>query len=1230
MRYKKLLFTLLFATVGTFYSVLKAQDDETPSDSTQLRIGVTGDDYKVTWPNMLPPTPNAAALGQFGNIPVSYYTGMADINIPLYEIELDGMKFPISLAYNASGIKVAQEASWVGLGWSLNAGGCITRTVADNNDLNTRISIGYFYDYKLEELCNDRSRFPLVAGKSVKNPFDSASNGYGADIDKEPDLFSFNFGQHAGSFFFLKQNSKPVMKVRKEYIDIRYNFEEDSWIATDGFGFRYYFGGSETSRDVTSVSFLPLSMEGQGVRGPEFIEKYSLANMYYEQYQTTTAWYLDSIVAPNHDKIEFQYKSEWFTTPVNAIEEKRVLVARRREPSPPQAAYYNINYSSNIMRQSVLTKVLFKNGHIDFATSERVDLDGKNMSYIDPYHPDQILSKLDDLIIYNKNQKCIKFFHFGYQYMGDTSSYLTCRLLLDRLTEIHGSQSLNPYHFQYNQGELPRKNSRQIDFWGFYNRSKAPKEWNTVQSNEPEGTLIPALIAPEPLILDGNFLFNGRDRSPDIACMKHGILESITYPTGGSSRFEYEPHDFNNPFYAASNYQQIINKASLLTFHERKNETDTSFETVSVENITFELQDSTWLNIDVNMKHILECRNPTQPIYFVGGLNFGTLSLIREGSSEVINIPLPDYRRPPMATSYEPTNDATRIRKYVPPGKYRFQMDVEYPTYPYIESSRCVESNDTPNSYTDMTCCNYKLVRYYVEVSVGQMKENKIVYGGGLRVKEIQDSIPNQQALVKKFNYQNNGKSSGILFIPPLHHTTYTQDFLGPASGFRGEYPNMGRSDYLLVTSMPFVDLTPQLSGSPIGYSTVEEIVGDTVGQDRTVYTFTNENDKTYPHYDYTILPPAHLYNYGKLGNRFFTATQNVCPGQPAIIWLQNGFLKKVEKFDRNKFLVEKKTYAYSYVNALTTEGFGLCAYAYYSNADLFRKIEELIWKGILPFGAENHYEWSYCMIAKNYFLPSESSWLLQETITNYFDQMRDSIVQSISYGHDIINYMVKNSTITTSQGAKIEYKTTYPTMLTDPFSLLMQERSLMNLPVEQSKFVNDQLSESKKTTFASFSNQLLPYRISYKQKSNPEEQRLQYHNYDSAGNPAYITQDEAISAVYLWSYNLTYPVIEVKNATYEQVQNAISSEQLNTLSKASSPSDATINALGVRLRNNLPNAEVTTYTYDPLIGATSITDPRGHTIYYDYDIFGRLREIYSIENGVKQAVEGYEYHYKN
>lgn len=80
------------------------------------------------------PSANAASLGKYGDIPVSYHTGTPEISIPIYTVKQGSLSLPISLSYHSSGIRVSEVASWVGLGWSLNAGGVVTRTIHGGPD----------------------------------------------------------------------------------------------------------------------------------------------------------------------------------------------------------------------------------------------------------------------------------------------------------------------------------------------------------------------------------------------------------------------------------------------------------------------------------------------------------------------------------------------------------------------------------------------------------------------------------------------------------------------------------------------------------------------------------------------------------------------------------------------------------------------------------------------------------------------------------------------------------------------------------------------------------------------------------------------------------------------------------------------------------------------------------------------------------------------------------------
>lgn len=65
---------------------------------------------------------------------VNNYTGAIDLEIPIFEIDMDGLKIPISIQYNSKGVKVDDISSSVGMNWNLNAGGNIVRVIKDVPD----------------------------------------------------------------------------------------------------------------------------------------------------------------------------------------------------------------------------------------------------------------------------------------------------------------------------------------------------------------------------------------------------------------------------------------------------------------------------------------------------------------------------------------------------------------------------------------------------------------------------------------------------------------------------------------------------------------------------------------------------------------------------------------------------------------------------------------------------------------------------------------------------------------------------------------------------------------------------------------------------------------------------------------------------------------------------------------------------------------------------------------
>ena len=63
--------------------------------------------------DLISPSPTAANLGKYGDIPVSYYTGLPNVSIPIFNVTGNELSVPITLSYNYNGFQPSQKASWV-------------------------------------------------------------------------------------------------------------------------------------------------------------------------------------------------------------------------------------------------------------------------------------------------------------------------------------------------------------------------------------------------------------------------------------------------------------------------------------------------------------------------------------------------------------------------------------------------------------------------------------------------------------------------------------------------------------------------------------------------------------------------------------------------------------------------------------------------------------------------------------------------------------------------------------------------------------------------------------------------------------------------------------------------------------------------------------------------------------------------------------------------------------
>ena len=100
---------------------------------------------------------------KYGDYPVSLYTGLVDITVPLYIIRTGWIDIPIELKYHASGLRYDDISMEAGLGWDLIAGGVVTHIVRGAED--TENAQGFFRDVSTIRVISNPETGTGVAGE---------------------------------------------------------------------------------------------------------------------------------------------------------------------------------------------------------------------------------------------------------------------------------------------------------------------------------------------------------------------------------------------------------------------------------------------------------------------------------------------------------------------------------------------------------------------------------------------------------------------------------------------------------------------------------------------------------------------------------------------------------------------------------------------------------------------------------------------------------------------------------------------------------------------------------------------------------------------------------------------------------------------------------------------------------------------------------------------------------
>lgn len=75
------------------------------------------------------PSPEPTAMRRYEDFPVSYSTGTADISIPLMDLKSGQINISLGLSYHTGGIKRQDISTYIGLGWTLNGLGSVSRQI---------------------------------------------------------------------------------------------------------------------------------------------------------------------------------------------------------------------------------------------------------------------------------------------------------------------------------------------------------------------------------------------------------------------------------------------------------------------------------------------------------------------------------------------------------------------------------------------------------------------------------------------------------------------------------------------------------------------------------------------------------------------------------------------------------------------------------------------------------------------------------------------------------------------------------------------------------------------------------------------------------------------------------------------------------------------------------------------------------------------------------------------
>lgn len=445
---------------------------------------------QITQPTILYPSPTAMQFQKYGDYPVSNFTGVPDITIPLYTIKEGDLSLPITMTYHASGIKVTDQSGFFGAGWTLNTGGLVTQTIIGNAE--------------------DDNNFPTTV-PTVASINPCGWNAYSETLvqleqmeeqgDIEHDVFFYNLGSESGKFY--QQGGQQAPSSLYPYRPIKVVPFPSGWKSyeiLDEKGVKHFFGQD-------------------GVYGS------------WDPAQGTNTWYASHIISGLSDSNEISFK---YSSPIHEYRVERHETYTRDDNPPPGdiAPPTDLPYYVPDLETGSATTTVDDYSYTELPTEIDFTLGKITFSY------DPTTNQLSTMTIYKADGSVYQRILFSIapfpnQQPDAPSTPAWYKLSAIKFYDGNGN-FINQYQLGYNPGVIPPYiNTNGVDYWGYFNG----KPNTDLMPNDPSYTLF--WNAQRTSISIG-----GADRTADGNSMALMSLDTVVYPTGGMSVFTFEPNRY--------------------------------------------------------------------------------------------------------------------------------------------------------------------------------------------------------------------------------------------------------------------------------------------------------------------------------------------------------------------------------------------------------------------------------------------------------------------------------------------------------------------------------------------------------------------------------------------------------------------------------------------------------------------------------------------------------------